>query len=88
MGKIILENVTPDEIGQKLQDAGVRPGERVTIEVTTAVDRFLESAAAVAGEVESKGFTDEDLIELLELKPGEFENLYGRPPVRRAADLG
>jgi len=87
MGKIILENVTKDEISEKLQEAGVRSGDRLTVEVTTPTRGFLESAAAVADEVADNGFTDEDLIELLELKPGEFENLYGRPPVRRGADM-
>ena len=87
MGKIIIDNVTTETIHQRLQEAGVRPGERFTVEVTPAADRFFQSAAAVADDVASNGFTDEDLIELLELKSGEFENLYGRPPARREADM-
>ena len=86
MGKIILENVTPDEVSQKLQDAGVRPGERVTVEVHRHGDPdSLITVEGIRASAEANGMTDEDLIDLLELKPGEFENLYGRPPVRRAA---
>ena len=87
MGKIILENVTPDEISQKLQDAGVRPGERLTVEVRREgdIDAFTDVVESIRASAEASGLTEEEFARIVNMKPDEFETLFGRP-MRHAAE--
>lgn len=72
------------DISRKLKERGVANDETVFVSYQRTEDRRLlrEAIEQLQQDAEKAGITDQDIMDLLEIDEGEFENIFVQLPAK------